>query len=502
MKLFKYFIAATISAALFSSCSEERLIEDPVDQFPIEQAITKESDMRNLLNGVYDQYSSSRGFGADILAFGDLISDNVFITSTNTDVAFRNTGFLNWSADISDFGMLDELYDGIILANLVINSNKLEETPNVINYKGEARIARALGYFYAVSFYSPNPTSGVNQEYGVPLNLGVYNPQIKLPRATVSEVYDQIITDLTTAINTMTIDIPQDKGYLSKTAAKLLLSRVYLTRGQAGDYQKAIQYADEVIDVAGDNRGQGSFRFVGMDPDKTFNENKEDYVNYFSAADKALTANRPETVWEINMDQTASENPGVNEALSSFYANNGSKRRFLFTSNFYSSFVTNDMRRGLLNNVGTPNEGVGVPRGVWTRKYVVAVTVNGTSAPHTQNVKVLRMSEAYLNKMEALFKLGRTPEALTELNAFTTKRGGTAYTSATLNNILNERRKEFFGEGQRFFDLKRNNLGFTRSTNCYSIVCSVEGNSRLFIIPMPLREMNVNPNMTQYPDWR
>lgn len=487
MKFIKFFIAAGFAAASFSSCSEERLNEEPVDQFPIEQAITKESDMRNVLNGVYDQYSTSQGFGADIIAFGDLISDNVFITSTNTDVAYRNTGFLNWSSDISDFAMLDELYDGIILSNLVINNTSLKETDNVINYKAEARIARALGYFYAVSYYSPNPTSGVNQQYGVPLNLGEYDPRVKLPRATVSQVYDQIITDLTTALNTMTTEAVDNKGYLGKMAARLLLSRVYLTRGQSGDYQKSIDLADEVISSAG-----GIFDFVS----------KADYVNYFSSPDKAVTSNQPETVWEINMDQNPSENPGVNNALSSFYANNGSKKRFLFTNTFYSSFLTTDVRRGLFNTVGTPNEGAGVPRGVWTRKYVVNVTVGGANAPHTQNVKVLRMSEAYLNKIEALFKLGRLPEALTELNAFATKRGGSTYTTATLENILNERRKEFFGEGQRFFDLKRNNLGFTRSTNCYSIVCSVEGNSRLFVIPMPLREMNVNPNMEQYPDWK
>ncbi len=498
MKFIKLFIAASFAVALFSGCSEERLDEKPIDQFPLEEAITKESDMRNVLNGVYDQYSTSQGFGADVLVFGDLISDNVFITSTNTDISYRNTGFLNWSSDISDFAMLDEMYDGIILANLVINNTTLEETPNVINLKGEARIARAVGYFYAVSFYSPNPTSGVNQEYGVPLNLGSYDPRNTLPRATVAEVYNQIILDLTTAINTMTTDSPGGKGYLSKTAAKLLLSRVYLTRGGAGDYQKAVDYADQIINAVPADPLTGPFNFV----------TKDEYENYFSSPLISVNENRNETIWEINMDQTPSENPGVNSALSTFYANNGSKKRFLFTRSFYDSFPSTDVRKKLFNTVGTPNEGSGVARGVWTKKYVVAMQddSNGPNntkpVPHTQNVKVFRMSEAYLNKIEALFKLGRLPEALTQLNTFALRRGGSTYTTATLANILTERRKEFFGEGQRFFDLKRNNLGFAKTSNCYSIVCSVEANSKLFVIPMPLREMNVNPNMQQYPDWR
>lgn len=493
MKFIKLFIAATFAATAFSSCSEERLLEEPVDQFPIEQAITSERDMQSVLNGIYDQYSTANGFGADVLAFGDLISDNVFISASAGDVAYQNTGFLNWSSDVSDFAMLDEFYDGIILANLVINNTSVPTSDNVLNYKSEAMIARALGYFYAVSYYSPNPTSGINQEYGVPLNLGPYDPRTKLSRATVSEVYDQIIKDLTTALSTMKSEEVLNKGHLGKTAARLILSRVYLTRGQAGDYEKSIQYADEVIASAGSN----NFAFV----------NKTDYVNYFASANTTISENANETVWEINMDSNPSENPGVNEALSQFYANNGTKKRFLFTNTFYSSFPTTDERRKLFITAGTPNEGNGVPRGVWIRKYVVSM--QDTSNPNdtqisqnSQNIKVLRMSEAYLNKIEALFKSGRLPEALTQLNAFAVSRGGSTYTAATINNILTERRKEFFGEGQRFFDLKRNNLGFARATNCYSIVCSVEGNNRLFVIPMPLREMNVNPNMQQYPDWR
>ncbi|WDF47274.1 RagB/SusD family nutrient uptake outer membrane protein [Chryseobacterium sp. KACC 21268] len=483
MKLEKIFISILIGMLSLSSCSENRLNESPVDQFPLEGSLTAESDMLYLLNGVYDQYSTAAGFGTDITVFGDLISDNVFITAQNTDVAYRTTGFLNWSSDISDFGMLDELYDGIVLANAVINDKSLPETPTVLNYKGEARIARALGYYYAVGFYSPNPTSGVNQEYGVPLNLGIYNPDLRLPRASVAEVYDVIISDLTTALSIMTNEAPSDKGHLSPTAARLLLSRVYLTRGAAGDYQKALDYANLVINSAGSN----TFDFVS----------KAGYFNYFNSSDITVSENQPETVWEINMTSTPSENTGVNNSLSSFYASNGTKKRFLFQRSFYNTFPTADERRKLFVATGGTIPTQDNPTGVWTSKYI-RTTSEGN---FTQNVKILRMSEAYLNKIEALNKLGNLPAALTELNAFATRRGGSTYTSASIENVLTERRKEFFGEGQRFFDLKRNNLGFSKTSNCYSNICEVAGNDKLFVLPMPLREMNINPNMKQYPGW-
>ena len=485
MKINKIFITAIFgSALLVGSCSESRLDEMPIDQFPIETAIISESTMRGVLNGVYDQYSTASGFGTDIVAFGDLISDNVFISAATSDVAYRTTGYWNWSADISDFNMLDELYDGIVLANIVINNTSLPVTTTVNNYKGEARIARALGYIYLVNFYSANPTSGQHQEYGVPLNLGEYDPNATLPRASVAQVYDQIIDDLTTALNIMTDESPYNnsKGYLTPTAARLLLSKVYLTRGQAGDYQKSLDYANMVINTG--NAG-GTFAFV----DRT------NYVTYFTSSDIGKSENQPETVWEINMNGTTGENPGINSSLASFYENTGSKKRFLFTKSFYDSFPGTDIRKSLFTTAAAPAEDD--PKGVWTKKYYR----NTSEGPFAQNTKILRMSEAKFNRMEALAKLGNTADALIDLNAFATERGGTLYAEATIENILTEKRKEFFAEGQRFFDLKRNNMGFARLTNCYSIICDVPANHRLFVIPMPLREMNLNPNMTQFPGW-
>jgi hypothetical protein len=485
MKLNKLFTTFIIISLVSGSCSEDRLIEMPVYDDVIENAITNETDMKSVLNGIYNEYSSASAFGANILIFGDLISDNVFITNRQTDVAFRNTGSLNWSQEINDFSMIRSIYGGIVLANTVINDTHLAQSTNVDNMKGEAMIARAVGYYFAVGFYSPSPALGINQEYGVPLNLGNYDSHIVPPRASVSEVYNQIIKDLTEGISLMTNEIPEDKGYLSPTAAKLLLSRVYLTRGAAGDYQKALNYADEVINSSSSIGNGNVFNFVP--------NNATDYVNYFSS--KTASDNQPETVWEIDMGPQPSENPGVNSAISTFYASDGSKKRFLFTQEFYNLFSTNDIRKGLFTSVGVPTEDN--PKGLWTRKYTKLMS----DGNFTQNVKIFRMSEAYLNKIEALYKLG-SANTLTELNDFAVnKRKGTAYSSATLENILTERRKEFFAEGQRYFDLKRNNLGFTKNTNCYSVVCDVPADSKLFVIPISNTEMLINPNIKQYPGW-
>src|SRR5690606_31239818 len=136
----------------------------------------------------------------------------------------------------------------------------------------------------------------------------------------------------------------------------------------------------------------------------------------------------------------------------------------------------NDVRKNLFFTNDVPE--TDNPTGVWLRKY------RSTQA----NTKVLRMSEAKLNRIEALYKSGQTTMALTELNAFAETRNvpaGYYDGSNLLIQILDERRKEFCGEGYRFFDLKRNNLGFTRTTNCNSNECTIQANSKWMVLPMP-----------------
>ncbi|WP_312321561.1 RagB/SusD family nutrient uptake outer membrane protein [Soonwooa sp.] len=480
MKLNKIYIASAFCLLLATSCSQDRLIESPAYETTIDTAIENEADMKALLNGIYNEYQSSSTFGADLLIFGDLISDNVFITNQSTDSRYRLTAAYNWSQDINEFSITRGLYRSIVLANIIINNTKLANTEEVNNMKGEAMIARAVSYYYLASFYSPTPAQGVNQEYGVVLNLENYDATTKLGRSTVMQVYDQIEKDLQGGIALMNNLSPINKGYLSPTAAKLLLSRVYLTRGKQGDAQKALDYANEVINSAGSN----GFDFV----------KKDDYQKYFTSNDPLISENQPETIWEINMGALAGENPGVNDALAAYYSNTGTKKRLLFRNEFYQNFKSTDVRRGLFNPNGTPQEDT--PKGVWTNKYVRTMK----DGNFTQNPKIFRMSEAFLNKMEALVKLNREADALVELNAFSAKRGGNAYTSGSLENVLNERKKEFFGEGQRFFDLKRNNLGFANTTNC-SGICEIPAGSKLFVFPISQTEMNVNPNMKQYPGY-
>src|SRR5690625_5368612 len=84
----------------------------------------------------------------------------------------------------------------------------------------------------------------------------------------------------------------------------------------------------------------------------------------------------------------------------------------------------------------------------------------------TDNVRIIRYAEVLLNKAEALVKrnnAGDREEALSIINELSAERGSSrVYSEATPENVLAERRLELAMEGQRLFDLARQDRKSTR----------------------------------------
>ncbi|MNY00230.1 SusD family protein [compost metagenome] len=70
---------------------------------------------------------------------------------------------------------------------------------------------------------------------------------------------------------------------------------------------------------------------------------------------------------------------------------------------------------------------------------------------------------------------------------------------ALLADIVQERRKELAFEGDRFFDLNRLNQDIMRTEEYPSGI--IEAGDYRRVMPMPLGEINVNPNIIQNPDY-
>lgn len=472
----KILLTAIFSSALFIACEDDRLDIDPTDTISVDEADKSEAGLLGVKTGMYSQLSRYEGLGRDIIVLGDLISDNAFQNSSNTGrfIYINNLSYTQGSNDITP---IDRLYDAVVQANAVINTT-LPETPNVKQMKAEAYVGRALAFFYAVNIYSASVASGLNPEYGMPIPTEKYDPKKTYPRVSVSDTYAQIEKDLLTSLSLFQHE-GTSKTYFGPTAAKLLLSRVYLYQQK---WQKAYNYALEV-----ETASPSPFSFV----------DKNNYKNYFDVIVSSTAGSLGgETVFEIGYSNT---NTVQINHVAGMLSKNGSYPDVEFRQSLYDSYNATDVRKTMFD-YDSNNRGKNTQKGYYTTKYAKAVD---KSVNYAMNIKILRMSEAKLNKIEALYHLGNETQALAELNAFAATRGSYTYTSTgpqLLNDILKERRLEFVGEGQRYFDLKRNMLPINKDANCV-LNCSVAPTSHLFVLPIPQREMDYNPKMKQYPGY-
>jgi hypothetical protein len=156
------------------------------------------------------------------------------------------------------------------------------------------------------------------------------------------------------------------------------------------------------------------------------------------------------------------------------------------TANLYSAYTASDRRRDItLGKDGSDYEGVKIP------------TTIGAEDLH-----VIRYAEVVLNKAEALARLNRLPEAVTEYNRIRVRAGlpphvlGTNVTSQTdvLNAIWNERRLELALEGDRWPDL-------VRTGRAMAVLGLPANRAFQLLYPIPSRELIVSPGLTQNPGY-
>jgi hypothetical protein len=164
---------------------------------------------------------------------------------------------------------------------------------------------------------------------------------------------------------------------------------------------------------------------------------------------------------------------------------------------------TNDVRysayTGIINSNG------GNPRRVVTKYLGKGSFVDGVT-----DFKVFRTAEMYLVRSEAYALRNTGTDAMLAVEDLNTLRNNriNGNTPLSLGNvpailaaIQDERRRELFAEGHRWFDLKRTTRTIDRNPDCTSsaaspgTVCELAPNSRSWTWPIPQDEIDVNPNI-------
>ena len=456
----KAYIITSISLFLItmglSSCEKMIEIEPPVNEITSETVFKSDATAKATLSGLYTQFSQSVSQSFNITAYTAMGSDELEYMGTSSgydDV--RTNSMLATSSNAS--GLFNELYASVYRANSIIEGlqNYSGVTDSVKRQiMGEAKFLRGYIYFYLVNFFGDVP---------LVIETDVTKTAF-LPRTAKAEVYNQIISDLTAARDSLPANYSASSGNrtnANKYAAKALLARVYL---YTGNNAAAEANATDVIStgtlyslIPTANIGTGIFI-----------KNSNEAILQFMPP---VNATYNYTVEGSNFVTTASA-------------------AYSLRTTFVNSFASGDQRRTKWINQVTFNSIVNYQ----PFKYRYPTQATASAAGVFEYQTVLRLAEQYLIRAEARAKQDNTSGALADLNVIHQRAGLTASTTtdkaALLLEIENERKFELFCEqGHRWFDLQRTN-------RADAILAPVKANWQstdiLYPIPQTARDANVN----------
>ena len=460
---------------LIQSCDDE-LVQNPNDSLSPSDYYTNSSEFEFATRGIYSAFLGGSYYGGSLLSLPDIMTDNVILAQRGRR---SNQSFHEWrhSPNLA-WGMLYSPYIVTNRANLILsNIDNIDDGAEKNNFIGESRAARALALFDMVRVYSKIPTqNGAEESLGLPIITGI-DPNIRELRPNVADSYQFIKDELVAAKSLINAD--NGVGRLNKEVVSALLSRVYL---YMGEYQNAINSANEVTTPI------SSFAEVAQ----VWKDASEAGVLFKIDQDRNLDGVSIGVEWS----QSTANNEVVPEYAVSFELNN-----------LYQN--TDARRNAYIANL--PDQDGKIYNAIY-KMYGETGQQNGVIDP-----KIIRAAEVALNKAEAHYFLGQEPQALTALdelraNRYSDYAAGTETSSDLIAAIQLERRLELFAEGHRLFDLKRWNLGVSRSatdgeffdgtgTPVPSAFQNLSAGSHLFQMPIPQGEINVFPEFQQNPGY-
>lgn len=449
---------------LLSACSKSFTNQLPSNQTSPQVALSTEGALSVALNGMYAGLRSSNLWGRTIPIVGDLMSDNIYISTINSGRYILQYTYTVIPADGFVTGEWNDAYNAILRCNNIIDA-PVPADANVNEYKGEAYATRALLYFNLVNTYG-KPYTDAPSSLGVPLVLH-YAPYAQPARNTVQEVFTQIVNDLKTADTLMTTALYTNSSQFNTYAGEALLAKVYL---YMGDYADAKAAAVDVINNGGFTLVPGA-----------------NLVAYWD--NPAIRTDFVETLFEVSSDKIDNDGPDQLAGMFDQYSGYGD---MLCSTDLYNLYSPTDVRGSLI-----------VPGSRGGAALIVNKYTNMANANDKDKTKVLRLSDVYLMAAETCLQTGDQPDALTYLNDIAQNRdpgfGGFNASAVSLQDtIIQERRKELAFEGDRFYDLNRLKYTISRSTDYQPASARTipYGDSRR-VAPVPFTQIQANPNIKQ-----
>ena len=430
-------------------------------------------------------------YGASFPLTFDVMCGNGMVGPVNTG-RMRQEPAWNYTST-STMGLWSSAYSAILGCNkalTAINEGKFSRDgvsdEQINNIKAENLFLRALAYFDLVRVYAQpygyikaNGITGV-EAMGVPIVLKD-DLSARPSRNTVAEVYENlIIPDLVEAERLMSdsyvrAGVKDVVATVTKPVIQALMARVYLHHE---DWQLAADYATKVIK-------NGRFRLLSGDR----------FVSMWDGSVDVAPQSGSEIIFEVYVSQSDGSRSDLGDYLTAPEVAGGAGYGDVRVSNdLIDLYDATDVRLTGLTKTNSKYSGYR-----WSTKYPGK---NGQLAYN--NVPVLRISEMYLIRSEAIYR-GATVSGVTaidDLNRVATNRNAEAYASVTLDNLFEESRKEFLFEGHIFFDMKRLQKSLVRTDyDLDPLTKNIDFPSYRWALPIPENDILYNDNMDQNPGY-
>ncbi len=484
----KYIFQTSFLLAILtlSSCKKEFLDTKPTTSVDAGSAITTVENAKASLNGIhrsmYMGYGSQGSFGQGTHMINNDVLGEDYVFSGQSNGWFIS--MYRWIDHRNANGGSTfpyQFYFRIISnANVIINGiDKTVGLPaDKNNMLGQALTYRAWAYFNLVQYYGRRFVQGAaNNGLAVPLVLtNTINPQ---PRATVAEVYTQVNNDLNRAATLLT-NARADKSNFNLSVVLGLQARVALTQQ---DWATAASKA-----------AAARVGYTLMNTAAQFTDGSASWTN-------------PEWMWGSSQIDDQTEYFTAYLAYISFNFNSTNIRTNpkCINSALYNTMAATDLRRALWVPSPTSANSVTPPGGsraaFMTQKFRAKSDANSVG-----DIPYMRAAEMFLIEAEARARNNDEAGAKTVFTTFMQTRVPGYTTSANtgaafITEIMNSRRVELWGEGFRFFDLKRLNLPLDRSganhNSALAVVVSVPAGDNAWQWLIPQSEINANPLTVQ-----
>ena len=455
-----FFISTIALSILASSCSKQ------LDQLPISQAVaaTFYQSPSDFFQGVNGIYSSLRNYSDRLDYLSEIRSDNIYGVSVtvrdwdpinNFAKAIAANTYVEeaWSADFSGVFKANTVLDQISKNGSIIGSATIST-----RYQAEAKFLRAFYYFDMVRYYGKLPV------VDHPLSA---TEATTIPRSPVSDVYNLIMADLQFAIaNLPATYTGVDVGRATKYAAEGLLAEVYMARsgptyGIEGpglglsEWSLALPLLQDIINsnlFALNANYANIFAYSNQSPVTTVNKEAVFDVMYQTGLSGTSAIYGADFPWQLTPNGYFLS---IKDSKS-----NGSLEIIPVSNDLNTDYATGDLRKAATIYTAGYTQAGSTENRPFFKKWVDITKIPATSRfDWGINYIAIRYTDILLLKAECVLN-GAPGSTITDVdavvNAVRTRAGFTIpLVGVTLDQLLDERRREFANEGLRWFDLQR-----------------------------------------------